>query len=165
MKVSCPSGNCPYHPHTQLPSGSKPTSSRSPHHTGSRKDSPPSTVWPHQFHCSHNLNFPRSARVSWRHLHIITSWPSSPSSLHANFVAIRENAFDLSAKSNQGFSGGSHTSYLPRHHFLSCTELQTWHIGPSLVRTDLGLISLSSCYRRHISLCSTTSRHLTVPIH
>ena len=118
----------------------------------------------HQFLCSHTLNFPRSARVRWRDLHIITSWSSSLSSLHANFVAIRENQFEFPAKSNQVFSAGTRTLYPLRYHSLSCEELQTWHIGTSLVRTDLAHIFSSSCYTRHISLCFTTSRHLVVPI-
>ena len=41
MKVSCLLGNCPDRPPIQLPSASKPTSNRSPHRTGSRKDSSP----------------------------------------------------------------------------------------------------------------------------
>ena len=82
-------------------------------HTGSRSDWPPmhpqQFANTHQFHCSHTLNPHRYARTSWCH-HYITSWSHSPSFLHANFVAVRQNKFGFSGDLNKDFSGGSSTS-------------------------------------------------------
>ena len=134
MKVSWLSGNCPNYPRIQIPFASEPTSNRTPHHIVEKIHHTSSTLNPHtQFHCSHTLNFFHSTRVSLCYLHI-TSWSSSPSPLHANFMAIRENKFGFYVESNQGFSSESWISYPPHYHLLLCAEFQTWHIPTSLVQ-------------------------------
>ena len=59
---------CPDQPHTQLPFTNTPTSIRSSHHTGSRKDWQPIPNSPptHQPHCPHTLNLPRPFIKSWQ---------------------------------------------------------------------------------------------------
>ena len=90
---------------------------------------------------------PHSARVSWR-----SRDPPPPLFLHANFVAIRENIFDSSVESDQGFRGESSTLQPPCYRLILHYKFHKFFETLPQSRTDLGHIPLSSRCARHFSL-------------
>ena len=62
------------------------------------------------FSCEQYASTPLILQESADHTCTQRRDPPPPSFLHANFVVIRENIFDTSRESNQGFHGGSSMS-------------------------------------------------------
>ena len=136
MEVFWLSGNCLDYPTIQLFSASEPIPSRSPHRQQKRLTTHPQQSGnTQQFHCSHTLNLPRFTRPSWLDHHT-TSSSDSPSFLHPNFVAIRENKFGFSRDSNQDFISGS---FRVNHHTIIYRRMAN-----SRQATKLGILSVAS---------------------